>query len=188
MIIPLRLGPLGGQNVSVYRSGAQWLCADGHNCRANEVVAFFNIAVEANRRAGVRAFGDERTLQVAVAPSVPGRLRIKERGAGGMLDVLGVHPWREDDVIGEFEPDPSREDVGEPHGAAGGALLLLLLAGRRMGWAGDADRTLLPGWHSRARAWWGDNVSGLRSLLGLGICDVSGSFAARNPALSNCST
>ena len=174
MIIPLRLGPLGGQNVPVYRSWAQWLCADGHSCRANEVVAFFNISVEANKRAGIRAFGDERTLQVAVAPSVPGRLRIKERGAGGMLDVFGVHPWREDDVIGELEPDPSRGDVGEPQGTAGGVLLLLLLAGQRMGWAGDADRTLLPGWYSRTRAWWGDNVSGLRSLLGLGICDVSG--------------
>jgi hypothetical protein len=174
MTISLRLGSLGGHNVSVYRSGAHWLCADGHDCRANEVVAFFNIAVRANGRAGVGAFVEERTLQVAVAPGIPGRLRIKERGAGGMLDVVGVHPWRQDDVIGEFEPDRSNGDADQHPGTAGAVLRLLLLAGRRMGWGVDADTTLLPGWHSRARAWWGDSVSGMRSLLGLGICDVSG--------------
>ena len=173
MKIPLRLGPLGGKDVAVFRSGAHWLLADGEPCRANEAVAFFNIAAEGTGRRAGRTFGDQRTLQVAVAPAVSGRLRIAERAEGGTQDALGIHPWREGDVIGELDADCETTGADGQSGAADRDLRMLFLAGRRMAWAVHSDTSLLPGWHASARAWWGDDPSKMRSLLGIGICDVS---------------
>ena len=38
----------------------------------------------------------------------------------------------------------------------------------------DVDFGLLPGWHSRSRAWWGDQTGPRSTLLCLGICDAAG--------------
>ena len=50
---------------------------------------------------------------------------------------------------------------------------LLMLAGRRMSGLADVDAGILPGWHNRSRAWWGDEGPD-RTLLCLGICDAAG--------------
>lgn len=169
MQIALRLGPLGSEAAPVNRSGIRWLCPDGHHARAGEVIAFFNVSVAIKTLANSKPFETERTLQVAVAPPRHGRVRIPAaEGGGGLLDAWAVYPWRQNDVVATMDLDETSTETDDPSGD----LRLLMLAGRRMGWAVDSDAVLLPGWHSHSRAWWG-NVSQARSLLSLGLCDAS---------------
>jgi hypothetical protein len=165
--IAIKFGPLGGDSVGVSRSGVQWLCEDGHICQPNEVIAYCNISVEASGRRGNAPFADERALQVALASRVAGRLRIPAgSSAGGYLDVLGVHAWDKDETFAFVEPTSSSDGVDF-------VARVMVLAGRRMSWAVDVDTGLLPGWHSRARGWWGDGPD-MPTLLCAGICDASG--------------
>ena len=53
-------------------------------------------------------------------------------------------------------------------------LRLLMLSGRRMNDLAGIDVGILPGWHSRSRAWWGDQNGPSASLLCIGVCDASG--------------
>jgi len=173
---PIRLGPLGGESAVVHRSGIHWLCDDGHLCRPNEIIAYFNIGVATTALLGIgsKPFADERVLQVAIAPRVAGRLRIAAGiSAGGYLDVMGVQIWDPNEVVAYIET-VTVED--QDTGMSGSTARLLVLAGRRMSWAVDVDWGLLPGWHARARAWWDDgtNDQGDTTLLSLGICDASG--------------
>jgi hypothetical protein len=85
------------------------------------------------------------------------------------LNVLPLRAWDAADVIASLETvDTADQESGEPD-----TLLPLMLAGRRMGWAVDVDAGLLPGWHRRARAWWGAAAAGMPTLLSLGICDAT---------------
>ena len=52
MEIPLHLGPLKAEGYKIHRSGVRWLCEPGQMCRANQVVAYFNLSIEP---AGTRA-------------------------------------------------------------------------------------------------------------------------------------
>lgn len=167
MRVPLRLGPLGGEKVSVRRSGVNWLCEDGRACRAGEVIAYCNLAVQGDVRG---AFAKESVLQVALASPVAGRLRKRsDISGGGFLDVIGAADWRDDETIGEIEADSGADD-------AGGDMPLLMLAGQRMSWAVDVDTGLLPGWHLATRAWWDHGGGGRRTLLNLGVCDAVGAI------------
>jgi hypothetical protein len=172
MSLAIRLGDLAADGFAIRRSGVHWLCSDGHACRPGEVIGYCNLAIEpvAIRRLGASPFADEQVLQVAFAPCVGGRLRIAPGASvDGYLNVLAIRPWNSRDVIGRIE-DP---DGGEPEGAAEIVPRRLMLAGRRMGWAVDVDTGLLPGWHSRARAWWDDEAGGpLPTLLTMGVCDA----------------
>ncbi len=174
MIISLRLGPLGGGALLVRRSGMHWLREDGALCRPGEVVAYCDLSVEPARFPGLAAqpFAGERTLQVALAPRVAGRLRIDpSSSAGGLLDTLGVYGWSAGDVIATLEASPA--DLAEA-GLEAETFRLLMLAGRRMTWIVDVAAGLLPGWNSRARAWWADGDEPGPTLLCLGVCDASG--------------
>jgi hypothetical protein len=172
MITRLRLGPLEAAGCAIRRSGVHWLCADGHECRPGEVVAYCNLAVDpvGLRRMGSPPLADEHVLQVAFAPRVGGRLRIDpDACVGGYLNVLPLRVWDAADVIASLET----ADIAEQETGDVDLLLPLMLAGRRMGWAVDVDAGLLPGWHSRARAWWGDVAERMPTLLSLGICDAT---------------
>lgn len=165
----VRFGPLGGDGVRVTRSGLHWLCEEGHLCRPNEVIAYCNISVEApsSWRPAGGAFAGERALQVALAPRVGGRVRAPAGAiGGGQLGVLGIRPWEADEVAAYIEP------IADEAADAADRARLMTLAGRRMGWAVDVDSGLLPGWHARTRAWWGDAAG--QTLLSAGICDASG--------------
>jgi len=169
----LTLGPLQADGFAVQRSGVQWLRDEGHLCRPNEVVGFCNIrlAPTGARRLSAQPFADERTLQVAFAPRVGGRLRIAEgASAGGYLDVIGAKTWERDEVIARLDPLSAMDE-----GASGapGDLRLLMLAGRRMSWAVDVDTGLLPGWNARARAWWHEGGDDGPTVVSLGICDAT---------------
>jgi hypothetical protein len=170
--IVLNLGILAPRGLIIRRSSVNWLCHDGYCCRANEVVAFCNLSVEAaSTRPGEPApFADEHVLQLAFAPRVAGRLTIAPgSSAGGYLGMLAGRAWDPDDVIGTLQPTGDVEfDGREP------ILGRLMLAGRRMGWAVDVDAGLLPGWHSRARGWWGAGDAGMTTVLAAGICDATG--------------
>ena len=170
--IPLTLGPLIAQDFVIKRSGVYWLCEDGHHCRRNEVVGYCNISLErvAPQHTGTLPMADEQELQVAFATPWAGRLRIDAiKSPGGYLNAFGLHAWRPDDVLGHLDPD-----VGEATSANGGRLRLLFLAGRQMSSLADVEFGLLPGWHSRSRAWWSDESKPVRTLLCLGICDAAG--------------
>ncbi len=165
--VAIKFGPLGGDSVAVNRSGVQWLCEDGHICQPNEVIAYCNISVDASGRRGNAPFADERALQAALASRIGGRLRIPAgSSAGGYLDVLGVHAWDPDETFAFVEPTSGSDGVSD-------IARVMVLAGRRMSWAVDVDTGLLPGWHSRARGWWGDSPD-MPTLLCAGICDASG--------------
>lgn len=182
--LPLTLGPLGAEGFQLYRSGIRWLCQDGHVCRPNEIVAFCNIVLDrtVKLRAGAAPFAGERELQVAFAPRAGGRVRIAgDSSRGGYLDIVGVHLWDPDTIIGHLEPvaddapspDAPSPDALAPDGGAG-RLRLLLLAGRRVSELADVHSGVLPGWHNRTRGWWSDGGGDISTLLCLGLCDATG--------------
>lgn len=171
---PLTLGSLETDGFAISRSGVRWLCEDGHVCRPNEVIAFCNVVLErlGGFRRGSQPFADERELQIAFAPRIGGRLRIVSSSSlGGYLDIVGVHNWDPDTVIAYIEP---AADSDPSSGSSASDLRLLMLAGRRMSDLADVHSGLLPGWHRRARAWWGDGSGDMSTLLSLGLCDATG--------------
>lgn len=164
--LPLRLGPLEAAGRRILRSGLRWLRPDGHVCRANEIVAYCNIALAG----GAPALAEEGyDLQVALAPRLPGRIRHAPGASrGGYLDRLPVADWHEDAIWAHLEGAPASG------GAAANEPELLFLAGRRFTGIADNRTGLLTGWHDRARAWWGDG--GGSTLLAAGICELDGIF------------
>jgi hypothetical protein len=173
MAVPLKLGPLQAAGFSVYRSGVHWLCEDGHLCRPGEAIGYCNVSVELGSGGwpGAAPFAEERELQVAFAPRLAGRLRrAQDASLGGHLDEFGVHGWDPDTVIGEIEP----ADGDPPLDGDESTLRLLMLAGRRMTGLADVLTGLLPGWHNRARGWWGEHAGERPTLLSIGICDAVG--------------
>jgi hypothetical protein len=170
--VPLKLGELKAEGLVIRRSPIHWLCEDGHLCRPSEVVGFCTISMEValNQRGSNIPMTDELDFQVAIAPRTAGRLRMdKSSSPGGYLSVHGLHAWNSDDIVGYLEvaTDEALDTLGQE-------LRLLMLAGRRMSGLADVDAGLLPGWHSRSRAWWGDHEGPSATLLCMGICDAAG--------------
>jgi hypothetical protein len=173
--VPLSCGPLKAEDFVIRRSGMHWLRDDGYVCRPNEVIGFCNISLEqvAGQRSGHFPLADELELHVAFAPRIGGRLRIVgENSPGGYLNTLGLHVWNPDDVLAYLEEISGGDDSVQTNS---GELRLLMLAGRRMSGLADTNIGILPGWHSRSRAWWCDRLGGdLSTLLCLGVCDAAG--------------
>lgn len=168
--LPLRLGPLSAAPYLLRRSGIRWLRRDGDACDAGEVVGYCQLRVESGSSVHLRRmpFESERTLQVALAPTVAGTLRLGRKAhGGGYLDVLGIQDWNPDEVVAGL-------DVEGDATSAEGALRLLLLAGERVGWALDVDSGLLPGWNRLARAWWSGAQGPAINMIVLGVCDATG--------------
>ena len=169
--IALKLGSLKADDFLIRRSAVHWLCEDDHLCRAGEVVGFCSVTLEPspNQRNASLPLAGEQDFQVAIAPRAAGRLRIeKSKSPGGYLGIHGLHLWNPNQVIGRLEiADDSRGPASEQD------VRLLMLAGRRMSGLADVDAGILPGWHNRSRAWWGDEGPD-RTLLCLGICDAAG--------------
>ena len=181
MTLPLKLGPLTAGGFALHRSGVHWLRGDGDHCRAGEVVGYCNISLSPiGGWPGRIPFAEERELQVGLAPRVAGRLRIGAAASlGGHLDQFGVHSWDPDAVVAELEPDEGATAAdGDPD-----VLRVLVLAGRRVTGLADVLTGLLPGWHSRARGWWGDAASA-PTLLSIGICDAVGPVRGEQSAFT----
>ena len=169
VMAPLALGPLAAEGFRIRRSGLRWLRADGHACRPGELIALTQIRL-AQRGATNNPFAEERTLQVALAPPVGGRLRIQDRSsAGGWLDFLAVHDWDPGEIVGSIQTEGGSGDAEAPL-----PLRRLMLAARRLTWVTDVDAGLLPGWNLSARAWWGETAPPSTTLLSIGICDTTG--------------
>jgi hypothetical protein len=181
MEIPLRLGPLSADGYTLHRSAVHWLCEPGQLCRANQVIAYFNLSLEP---AGARLkapspFAEERDLQVAFAPRIDGRVRFDSTAApGGYLSNLVFNAWEPDAVIARLEIDGPSADLDEDSGR----LRLLMLAGRRMTPLVNVHSGLLPGWHGRTRGWWCEESEAPVTLLSLGICDVTGMILGEQSA------
>jgi hypothetical protein len=170
--VALTLGPLKAAGFDVQRSGVTWLREDGDECRPNQIIGYCHVSLEPTglQALAARPFANERTLQVAFAPRIGGRLRIPEPAtSGGHLNVLGILDWRADDIVARLEPADEGEGTDQT-----AELRLLMLSGRRMAWAVDVDFGLIPGWHSLARGWWEAPDDGIRTLISLGFCDASG--------------
>ncbi len=171
--IPLLLGPLKADGYTIHRSGVRWLCEPGQLCRANQVIAYFNLSLEptTTRLGGPPPFGEERELQVACAPRIAGRVKFDSAATpGGYLSIQGFKAWDADEVMARLEiEDASAASEGDPERAR-----LLLLAGRRMTPLVDVHSGLLPGWHNRSRAWWCEEGETPLTLLSLGVCDATG--------------
>jgi hypothetical protein len=170
----LRMGKLAVKEFEVRHSSIQWLCADGHACRANEIVAYCNITLEPTtaQRHQARPFNDEREFQVAFAPRTAGRLRpVQNQALHGYLDVLSVKPWDAKAVLAQLEPLDGTGGQPEPDNDT---FRLMFLAGRRGTELAEVHGGLLPGWHNRRRAWWYDSPGRVTTVLSLGICDVWG--------------
>jgi hypothetical protein len=168
MKIPLRSGPLRADGYKIHRSDVRWLCESGQICRANQVVAYFNLNLvrEGSASSGSPPFAEEKAFQVACAPRVAGRLVFDSTDSpGGFFRILCFNLWDADNILGHLEIDGLPVDAeGDP-----GRMRLLFLAGRRI--TPYVDVGLLPGWHSRSRAWWCEGGSPV-TLLSLGVCDV----------------
>jgi hypothetical protein len=172
--LALSCGPLEAEGYVIRRSGMHWLRDDGYVCRPSEVIGYCNISLEqaSGRRTGqLLPLAGEMELHVAFAPRIGGRLKISQGNSpGGYLNTLGLHVWNPDDVFGYLEDTSPDEAAANP-----GELRLLMIAGRRMSGLADTNIGILPGWHSRSRAWWCDRSHGeLSTLLCLGLCDAAG--------------
>jgi hypothetical protein len=173
MRLPLKLGPIEVSGYTLQRSGLRWLCDDGHACERGEVIAYCNVGLTApgQTRHGRRPFMEEgRDFQIAFATRTAGRLRrAADVSRGGFLDQLQYYStWDAEFAIGELEVSEAPSD--------GGALDLLMLAGRRATELAEVRSGLLTGWHDRSRAWWGQDAptAATGTLLSLGICDQAG--------------
>ena len=170
--IPLRTGPLHAAGYESQCSGLRWLCADGHECRPGEIVAFCNIGVVPQGR-GPRSTDPFRhetyDFQVAFAPRVRGRLRRGPASSrGGFLDQMSqFQRWSPDFAIGHLEAPVGAD-------AASTELRLLLGCGRRVTNLAEVRVGFLTGWHERVRAWWSDGDGTPGTLLSLGICELGG--------------
>ena len=170
MRTPLTLGPLAAGGFGVRRSGLRWLRADGHVCRPGELIAQAEIRLVNRGSKAPLPFAGERTLQVALAAPVAGRLRVEDRSsAGGWLDHLAVHDWNAEEVMGSIKTPDEAGLTSTPL-----PLRRLMLAARRMTWVMDVDSGLVPGWNLSARAWWGESAAPASTLLSIGICDTTG--------------
>lgn len=167
--VALTLDNLAADGFAIKRSGIRWLREDGHMCHPGEIIGYCNISLEhlPGQRPGRFPMSDEPELQVAFAPRHGGCLRIAEgHSPGGYLSIFGLSRWDSEEVLAYLDTEAD-EDVADA-----GKLRLLMLAGRRMSDLADVEFGLLPGWHNRSRAWWGDGD--LPTLLCLGICDAAG--------------
>jgi hypothetical protein len=181
MEIPLRLGTLRADGYDINRSGVRWLCEPGQMCRANQVVAYFDLKfqVAGARPSDPSPFREERELQVACAPRVGGRLMFDAAVAsGGYLSIVGFNRWEAGAVLGYLATEGSSSDL--PGDA--GRLRLLMLAGRRMTPLANVHSGLLPGWYGCSRGWWCEEGEKAVTLLTLGICDVMGVIAGEQCA------
>jgi hypothetical protein len=173
MEIPLRLGPLKAEGYQVHRSGVRWLCEPGQMCRANQVVAYFNLSLEPDgaRPGNPPPFDEDRQLQVACAVRADGRLFYDaDATPGGYLSILSFTAWDPNLVLARLEVDGSSSDLGDD----AGHLRLLMLSARRMTALVDVHAGLLPGWSGRSRAWWAEEGETPVTLLSLGLCDLTG--------------
>ena len=117
MTIPLSLGPLAVEDFVIRRSGVFWLCEDGHQCRANEVIGYCNISLEklTRKRLAALPMADEQELQVAFATPHAGRLKIEAGNSpGGYLNTHGLHTWSPEDILGYLDPVPVAEIDPDP--------------------------------------------------------------------------
>jgi hypothetical protein len=173
MEIPLRAGPLRAKGYKIHCSGVVWLCEPGQMCRANQVIAYFNLSLEptGSQSKGLAAFAGEMDLQVACAPRVGGRIQYDTAAVpGGFLSFMGVSYWNDDAVVARLEI----EDTSTDPDTDAGRLRLLMLAGRRMTPVRDTHTGLLPGFHGRVRGWWCEDGETPITLLSMGVCDVNG--------------
>lgn len=170
--LALHLGPLSVDSHKIFRSGVHWLCSQGEEVRANQIIGFCNISLQPAglRLSGLPPFAEEQELQVAFAPRLPGRIFINAALLrGGYLSMHSVETWNADDIVAHLETDVEVEQGGA------GNLRLLMLAGRRMTGLADLQHAgLLPSWHGRSRGWWCDQGETPISLLSLGVCDAAG--------------
>jgi hypothetical protein len=170
MKTPVALGPLAAEGLGVRRSGLRWMRPDGHLCRSGELIALTQIRLLNRGRKAPMPFAGERTLQVALAAPMAGRLHIQDRSsAGGWLDALAVHDWDPGEVVGSIETEGGPGEAPAPV-----PLRRLMLAARRLTWLTDVDAGLLPGWNLQARAWWGEGDVRPTTLLSIGVCDSTG--------------
>lgn len=169
---PIIFGPLGSPGESVLRSGLSWLLPEGSTCRANQIVAYCNIALPSS---GGNQGWD---LQVALAPKFAGTIRHGEGlSRGGYLDRLPSFLWDEgsvwatiDNVVSDIPNDAALPD-------------LLFLAGRRYAGIAGNRYGLLHGWHDSIRAWWGEGDRG--SLLGAGVCELDPILSGNDRSFGN---
>jgi hypothetical protein len=170
-VIPLHLGHLRADSHSIFRSGIRWLIQPGQHCRANQVFAYCNVRLEPDSAVRSPPFFEEIPLQVAFAPRVAGRI-LAGAGAGaergGHFNIQAFEFWDAQSVVAHIDANIEPDiDVDARK------LRLLMLAGRPITALARDDCGLLPGWHSRIRAWWCDEGEMPMSLLSLGICDVT---------------
>lgn len=159
MIATLRLGTLGDSKVG--RSGIRWLCANGHHCRAREILAYCTITPPEG------FVTDEADVQIALASPIAGRVE-HDAGAsrGGYLDRV---PWAVWDAAFPWATIETHADANPLIDAE-----LLFVAGRRPTPSAENRSGLLTGWYDRRRAWWGDGED--MALLGLGVCEMNAIF------------
>jgi len=178
--IPLRLGALESAK-PVLRSGIRWLREEGQLCKRGEVLAFCNIGFPLEGASQKPAyFVDEvRDFQVAFLAPASGRLRKERVTLGGFLDRHQYYQrWSAESVIGHLELRPGERRID----SAESEMPLLMLAGRRVTELAEDRRTLLSGWHDRARVWRGDAPGTPATVLSLGICEQSGIFLGESDA------
>ncbi|MCB2059474.1 MAG: hypothetical protein R3E09_05150 [Novosphingobium sp.] len=172
-IIPLSLGPLGGDTLEVRRSGFRWLREDGQMCRPGEVLGFCNIAFfgDIPDLPGHIHFEHEHNdIQLAVIARVAGRLRHAPNSSkGGWLDRIRFYiRWQPDQVVASIEvEDEAQLDDGQA------PVSVRCLAGSRVSDLAEDNASLLGGWSDRSRAWDLGDGEPTGSLLGLGICELA---------------
>ena len=165
--ITLRLGPLQRGGWLAQRTSVIWLCEDGRECRAGDVVAFVRVHLRRlpETPRGPDIFREELgDLEVALVAPAPGRLTRRPE-PGGYFNIVPIKPWNADDEVGWLETEGPARDVGLEH---------LMMSGRRASPLGKDGAGLLSGNFDRLRAWRIQGEGRVGNVLSMGVCEQAG--------------
>ena len=175
MSLPVTLSLACPKNWQQFRSSFTWLVADGARCISGQALArcIFNfIATPVNS-----AWPDlQNSLQIVVVATCDGIVRHAAGSSqGGWRDLFESRAYEAGEVIGEIIPD-----------AAGtvSANICLMINSQRMTSLVDDRESLWSGWHYRQRIWRLGAAPPQRTLLALGICELTHALRGADHAFS----
>lgn len=169
----LTLPPLSADPARVRRSGMRWLRTTGAHVQAREPIAACYVRLSGPDDTRMPLPEEQNDLQVVLAPDSACTIKLPGGLAdGGFRDLVEAGEWHAGEVIAQAESLQGS-----------GALLPLVLAGRRGFESGEGRGSLLAGWHERVRGFWeGAGGGSFGTVLALGTCEQTAVFRGEDMA------
>ncbi|MES2496855.1 MAG: hypothetical protein V4618_12125 [Pseudomonadota bacterium] len=171
--LPIRLPPIVPREWRSKRAGFQWLVPDGGRCAAHQIIAhcvfgFSPPALDSSHAA--RLNQEEGSFRIALVARHAGIVHhARSSSNGGWHDMLALVDHIPGTIAGVLAPFAP---VAE--GDTGGACLTQIVVGRKATPLSEDQSSLHSGWHDRRRTWMLDHGPPRTTVLGLGICELTG--------------